>query len=428
MQADGLVGSNSTWGAEGIVSGIYDKLSLSAGYTHFETDGWRENADQNDDFANIFAQYELSYKTSIQAEYRYRDTERGDIQLRFFEDDIIPDLFQDDETKTGRLGFRHAFSPNSVFIGNFSYQDVISDSSFKVFIDPSILGFPPPDIEDFQDIDVDEEAYTGEIQHLFRSQYVNTVAGAGYFDVKQDFQLNESITWPGISPPLLLSDDTEFVDSDINHFNLYLYSYINLMKNVTLTVGASGDFFKRDEKENGGRDLDEDQFNPKFGITWKPFPNTTLRGAVFHTLKRLLTTDQTLEPTQVAGFNQFYDDPNATKAWVYGGAVDQRFSQKIYGGVALSYRDLEVPFFEFAPQPATGFTLSETEWREYLGRAYLFWTPHKWFGLSAEYLYEKLERDREFTDGIVEVKTHHFPLGVLFPSLRIERWLKRDVY
>ena len=123
LQADGLVGSNSTWGAEGIASGIYDKLSLSAGYTHFETDGWRENADQNDDIANVFAQYELTYKTSIQAEYRYRDTERGDIQLRFFKDDFLPNLRKEDETNTVRLGFRHGFSPDSVLIGNFQYSD-----------------------------------------------------------------------------------------------------------------------------------------------------------------------------------------------------------------------------------------------------------------------------------------------------------------
>ena len=65
LQADGLVGSNSTWGAEGIVSGIYDKLSLSAGYTHFETDGWRENADQNDDIANVFAQWSSLIKRAF---------------------------------------------------------------------------------------------------------------------------------------------------------------------------------------------------------------------------------------------------------------------------------------------------------------------------------------------------------------------------
>ncbi len=45
--------------------------------------------------------------------------------------------------------------------------------------------------------------------------------------------------------------------------------------------------------------IDKKLLNPKFGITWNPAQNTTIRVAVFRTLKRLLVTDQTLEPTQV---------------------------------------------------------------------------------------------------------------------------------
>jgi hypothetical protein len=113
----------------------------------------------------------------------------------------------------------------------------------------------------------------------------------------------------------------------------------------------------------------------------------------------------------VAGFNQFFDDFNATSAWVYGGAVDQKFSQSIYGGAALYYRDMEVPWFL---QSAGGAILNEADWEEYQGRAYLYWTPHNWFSLSAEYLYEKVERDQDYTEGIVDLKSHRFPLGVNF--------------
>ena len=38
---------------------------MSAGYTHFETDGWRENADQEDNIANVFAQYEFTTKPAF---------------------------------------------------------------------------------------------------------------------------------------------------------------------------------------------------------------------------------------------------------------------------------------------------------------------------------------------------------------------------
>ncbi len=413
FQGSGLVGSNDTWGGEGIVSGIYKKLSMSAGYTHFETDGWRDNADQEDDIANVFAQYELTHKTSIQAEYRFRDNERGDTTLRFFEDDFLPGLRQESETDTWRLGFRHSLSPGSILIGNFSYQTADRPLELLELFDPGLLGLPPPPIEALTDGERDDKAYSAELQYLFRSKPVNIVGGAGYFDVDIDLALSQAVTWPGLTPPLVLIESSEEQDSDIEHSNLYLYSYINLLKNVTFTIGASGDFYDEDVKGRDDLSQDEDQFNPKFGVTWNPLAGTTLRGAVFRTFKRTLITDQTLEPTQVAGFNQFYDDADATETWVYGAAVDQKFSRNIYGGGEFVYRDLDAPFFEQRVFPGP-FERFEARWEEYIGRAYVYYTPHDWFSLSAEYLYENFERDEEFTFGIKEVKTHRVPLGINF--------------
>ena len=327
LQADGLVGSNSTWGAEGIASGIYDKLSLSAGYTHFETDGWRENADQNDDIANIFAQYELSYKTSIQAEYRYRDTKSGDIQSSFFMDDYSSNLRTAGYNSLIRLGFRHAFAPDSVLIGNFGYQSaeqtIQDQSDIKEFIASSF---------DF-DGKFDQNAYSGELEYFFRSEYLNLAGGIGYFYVdteKTETSAKLQLHLPPLPPDgpaaqdLLIQIESKKEENGRDHTNLYLYSYLNLLENVTLTLGASGDFLNSSSQ----KDKDKDQFNPKFGITWNPVPDTTLRGAAFRVLKRTLVTNQTLEPTQVAGFNQFYDDSvPATDAWNYGAAIDQRFSR-----------------------------------------------------------------------------------------------------
>ena len=412
FQGIGLAGSNETIGAEAVISGIYDNLSISSGYAYFKTDGWRNNADQDDSIINLFAQYELSYKTSIQAEYRYRDNDRGDVQLRFFEDDFLPDLRQKDETDSTRIGFRHEFSPSSTLIGNFSYQDADRDLDDLIFID---IGFPPL-LEEFFAIEGDEEAYSGELQHLFRSEYVNTVVGGGYFDIDIDRTTTDEVFDPFFTPPFLIVSSTERVKTDIDHYNVYGYSYVNILDNLTLTLGASGDFFDRDEKDRNDRDIDEDQFNPKLGITWSPLEGTTLRGAVFRTFKRTLITDQTLEPTQVAGFNQFYDDINATKAWVYGVGVDQKFSRNVYAGAEFTYRDMEVPYFPdiSVPPAAPSFVLREADWEEYLGRAYVYWTPHDWFALSAEYQYEKLDRDRNFPFTIKDVDTHRVPLGVNF--------------
>ena len=198
---------------------------------------------------------------------------------------------------------------------------------------------------------------------------------------------------------------------DIDHYNVYLYSYLKPLKSLTFTVGASHDFFDSEDKE-ANDDLNEKKFNPKFGVTWNPIPGTTLRGAVFRTFKRTLITDQTLEPTQVAGFNQFFDDIEATKAWVYGVAVDQKLPKNIYAGAEFFYRDLKVPIYQLS---AGGVSeLNEYKWDEYLGRAYLNWTPHEWLALNAEYQYEKFEYQEGFNAGARRVETYSIPLGISF--------------
>jgi tetratricopeptide (TPR) repeat protein/opacity protein-like surface antigen len=391
VQGSGLAGENETWSGDGYVSAIYKKFSFSGGYSYFDTDGWRDNSDQTDKIANAFVQVELTSKTSIQGEYRYRDNERGDTELFFFEDDFLPNRRAETDTNTWRLGFRQAFSPSSILIGNFSYQDL--DGVDKDIVDPTFS----------YKFDTDQNAYGGELQYLFRSQYANLVGGGGYFDIDGD----EKDTYEFGPPPIFVLEDK--ISLDFKHSNIYLYSYIKPLENLTVTVGGSGDW----QDANDELTKDRDQFNPKVGLTWNPFQDTTLRAAAFRVLKRTLITDQTIEPTQVAGFNQFFDEINTTDYWVYGGAIDQKFSSNIYGGAEYTYRNLNVPFVFF---DAATFTdeLKNSNWDENIFRAYLFWTPHEWLSLTGEYLYEKLERDKELALGAKDVTTHSVPLGINF--------------
>ncbi|MCP4295061.1 MAG: TonB-dependent receptor, partial [Proteobacteria bacterium] len=322
--------------------------------------------------------------TSIQAEYRYRDTDKGDLQQSYLEDDINENLRQDGNINTFRLGFRHAFSPRSDLIGNFQYQDA----------DNRIRDNPDPIFD--VDLKTEDDAYGGELQYLLRSKHLNIVSGGGYFYIDSEEKFTVTL---GSSK---LFEETG--DDYVNHANVYLYSYLKPLENLTLTVGASYDDFNADSSETP----DENQFNPKFGITWYPFPETTLRAAAFRTLNRTLITGQTLEPTQVAGFNQFFDDINATEAWRFGCAVDQKFSENIYGGIEFSYRDLEVPYSDFSNK------LKSADWDEHQARAYLYWTPHDLLALSAEWLWEDFNRDENFTDGTKGVETHYVPLGINF--------------
>ena len=64
---------------------------------------------------------------------------------------------------------------------------------------------------------------------------------------------------------------------------------------------------------------------------------------------------------------------------------------RLFGGVEFSKRDLKVPFIDLSDLDNP--ILREEDMDEYLGRAYLFWTPHRWLALRVEYLFERLKSD-----------------------------------
>src|SRR5262249_29291348 len=151
FQGSGLAGEHNTFAGEGVVSGIFDRASFSLGGFHFETDGWRTNASQDDNIANAFLQLELTPRTSAQAEFRYRKSKEGDLQLNFFPDNFRPHFKQDEETTSYRLGLRHAFDQSSIVLASFIYQH--SDSG--------LTDSPSPVLVELRDRFPSQEAFSG---------------------------------------------------------------------------------------------------------------------------------------------------------------------------------------------------------------------------------------------------------------------------
>jgi tetratricopeptide (TPR) repeat protein len=383
VQASGHAGENDTYAGEGVLAVIYKRASFSLGYTHFETDGWRKNADQTDDISNAFLQFELSPKTSLQAEYRFNRRNQGDLGQFFFPRDFQPALRQDETRHTVRVGGRHSISPESIVLGSFIYQNAHSRAKSD--------DFPFPQFS--TDLKIPERAYTGEVQHLYRGRNFNLRSGFGFAYL--DAEIDTTIVFPPPDPPFRLVQG-----DDVRHANVYAYADINLLKNLTTTIGAGFDSVSGDSNKN--------QINPKLGVTWNPFPDTTIRTAVFRVLKRTLVTNQTIEPTQVSGFNQFFDDANLTGAWRAGGAIDHKFTRTIFGGTEFSSRRLNVPAFDILGSRI------EAKWWEYLARTYLFWTPHPWLAVRVEYAFERQDRDTRFAALARELETHRVPLGIRF--------------
>ncbi len=389
--SSGVWGENGLFGEEAILSGLHGRSSYSFGQSYQESDGFRANNGFTQKNITAFAQMRLTARTSIQAEFRRSETEKGDLNLNFDPDDFSKFSKKKREVETYRLGFHQILSPRSNIIATFFYRDSKEDGLSELLPDPPFI--TGGSIRAL----LEARGYSGEIQHLFVREHTNIITGLGHFDGDSIPNIIANILSP--IPALAgekIIDDKKTRD---RHTNLYLYSITNVFPNTTLTLGGSGDFFD-------GIPRNRDQFNPKLGLTLRPKPSTSLRIAAFRTLKRLLVANQTIEPTQVAGFQQFFDDTNGTDAWRFGAAVDQEFSKTLFGGIEVTTRDVEVP-----QVPSPGLP-SEVKRDERRGRAYLYWAPHPQLSASAEYLYERLDSE-DFTNPFnPKVKTQRFPLGI----------------
>ncbi|MGH8500509.1 MAG: TonB-dependent receptor domain-containing protein, partial [Methylococcales bacterium] len=205
--------------------------------------------------------------------------------------------------------------------------------------------------------------------------------------------------------------DIDNVDSNENHTVGYIYSISEILDRLTLTLGGSINSI--DFTSNSGllTEFNPIYVNPKAGVIWQPFKNTVLRAAWFQSSKRPFGANQTLEPTSVAGFNQFFDDPENTRSTRYGFGINQVLSSNLTIGGELSWRKLKIP-----PELVLGGALIPNSFQdEENHRAYAYWTPTSNLALSAEYFFESFDRGPRISiDQGTPLKTraHRVPLSV----------------
>jgi tetratricopeptide (TPR) repeat protein len=390
LQASGVAGEKNTLGDEVTASAVHDRLSVSLSQFYYKTDGFRENADQKKEIYDFFVQWMATPSTTFLAEARYTDSRIGDIWQRFDPNNYNPSERLYDHGPTYRVGARHNFTPGSDLIGHVTFgMNQSGDNNVNII-----------------SADGTTNTWLTELQYLFATNMFRAIAGGGYADVDDKVTLTY-YAFP--SPP-------EDAYRRTKVWNGYFYTLTNYPSSVTWTLGVDVESYR--DTPNG---YETDQINPKIGVTWAPTSSTNLRAAAFKTLFTPFARYQTIEPTQVAGFNQLIDDmlgTYGTQAWNYGVAVDQKILPNLFGGIEGVKRETKVPWTDV--DFSTGVPVNiqrQAEWDEWLGHAYLYWAPHPWFSLTAEYRYEKYERDQSAlasVDAYSKATIQRVPLGVNF--------------
>jgi hypothetical protein len=142
------------------------------------------------------------------------------------------------------------------------------------------------------------------------------------------------------------------VDAPDRFFNGYAYGKFRGLGPVEITAGAAienvtvptGLLPPRDSNIlPGDTPVEQTEVSPKFGISVYLKSKTTLRAAAFYRLSPAIGRLQSLEPTQVAGFNQFFDDPGGTKSFSYGVGFDQEIIKQLFFGGSYLRRSRTIP-------------------------------------------------------------------------------------
>jgi Tfp pilus assembly protein PilF len=368
IQADLIAGDLGTLGDQITISGINDQVAFAISQLAYATDGVRENDEFDKSLYSGFIQFEPNAATSMQAELRHSESEFGDPLLAFDPDLVIDDRHDLKDTR-GRIGLRRNVGPGSDFILSAS---VIDQKEL-------VRSFGTLAIEK------DLRTYVFEARHTLTRERFNLSTGISYDSETQD--------------EAFFGFPTRFKPYAAN-----LYGYLNAVPftfPLTIHLGASIDYLADKDDITPSRD----EFNPKLGITVTPWAGATLRAATTETMGRQFAISEMIEPTQVAGFNQFYDDPSASESRKIAIAFDQSFSGSLFAGVEWGRRDLTVPF---------DFTGEQFQWDERYADVHVYWAPNDRIGATVSYQEEEFSRPIGFPgkELITEIETRSLPFGL----------------
>ena len=395
---NGAYGSNNTLTNNAIISAVYNKLSLSMGQFHFQTDGFRTNDDYKQDIYNAFVQYTVTPNLSFQFELKSEDIRAGDVPFRLnnFHQKNLSESIEHD---TSRFGLHYKISPaHDILVSTFYTSQKETENNDTLSSSPIVQ----LNVKSKAKSKID--GYQLETQYIFHPSAFNFTLGIGYLELNNNTTINTDSTLTFIPPflPPISSVDKLTSQDKTKYFNTYLYTQSEILPSLTSIVGLSFDSFKEGTNKT-------EQFNPKAGLIWKPINQLSFRGAIIRNLKRPLASNQTIEPTQVAGFNQLFDGNNGSSVWQYSLGIDFNPAKAFFIGGEINWRDIKKPLL-------INNNLTTQDKDETLYFTYAYWAPLNWLSLSAEYHFEKFKREFE-TNNIdpldpQSVSTHTIPLSI----------------
>lgn len=420
-------GSDSTWGNDLVGTVLAGPLALSLGQYHYESAGWRDDADQQQDAYSGFVQWQVAPSTRLQLEARRFDWDKGDLTPRW-NDKQTRYLHDNQERETRRVSLIHDFNPRHGLALSWSRQQLDNDQAQQV------AG------QDVSRITLAQEPETWELQGVYRQPGLNLLYGGSRTRIDVDSSLTGGFGFdtlfelvPGVLyEPAHVTLDISGQDAlKQRQDDLWAYAYWNPRPSTTVQLGLSRTWLEleglsasntrtrlevpslgitdiSDAPSGNPVDQRDERWSPKLGLTYDLTRNLRLRAALFKAVSKTVAANQTLEPVTVAGFNQLYGDRDGLHSRNGGLGIDYGLDGGMNLGASVVRRLLEGEVLRF------GAASADTRGDELLGDAWLHLPLGSRLAFYTGYRYARLDDAwvSGAIDAIPSARNESVPLGL----------------
>ena len=403
-QLDGLAAGQGTLANDLIIAGLKERYAFSASQFHYETDGPRDNSDFKRDSYSVFGQFEFAPKSNLQLSYSKEDEDKGNVTQRFIMDHRNPKRRFSNQTREFHAGLNWSLSSStSLLISNRHFQiDSQENRPRTASSTSSVLSSSEARVQ------------IPEIQ--ISNKFADSQLIAGLSRPDMDSQQILTLDFSPAPCPVSFGPGCTLAEPGYRHqTHAYGYLYQQIRSQLNMTYGLA--WVKESEKQ----DYSDTLVLPKLGLDWQTTPSSHIRAAVYSTYSPNLPASiyQTIEPTQVVGFTQLFDEALQTRATNYGAGWDGKLSEKTNSGLNLLYRDTETAFLLNVRSESFVRRVSS---RYLYANAYLHWIPEDAWAFSLEYFYNRSRQETDklrdipsfAPDGVLKLETHSMPLTISY--------------
>lgn len=365
LSVSALGGGNSTSADEVTLSGVEGRIAYALNQYHYETIGRRDNGDARYDIVTAYAKVQATENLSVLLSASRREEDRGNIEETLLTESVISFLNEERTVDSTLLGGLLALSPSINVLTAVSYQE----EQLRQITGFSYFGSPLNSI-----IDRNPRTINAELQGQFSNSWGHLIAGVDWSESAATIMLRSETSDPFLQPLLgspEVSNETDHYFSGYGYWSFTPIDSLDLIAGVSFAE-LSADAFTRPISG----------WYPKLAAVYRLNTDVELRAGYFQSLKRPSALEQTLEPTQLGGFNQLNDETDGIESSQYSGGIDIYAGRGHQFGAEASLHKSKIPF---AQQSIFSADADTTQ-----AQVYWSWATKPW-SISVKYQYEKSE-------------------------------------